>query len=104
MSVFALRQIDLTKIELRPLVGKLWEYYFYIDFTGSTNEPVVQRALANLQEYTTFFRILGSYPRHRPGDELKARERQAMGEFRFPNRLPMGHGDRCPPGGRTKRE
>ncbi len=65
MSVFALRQIDLTKIESRPLVGKLWEYYFYIDFTGSVNEPVVQRALANLQEYTTFFRILGSYPRHR---------------------------------------
>jgi prephenate dehydratase len=66
MSVFALRSIDLTKIESRPLVGKLWEYYFYIDFIGSTSDAVTMRALANLQEFTTFFRVLGSYPRHSP--------------------------------------
>ena len=65
MSVFALRDIDLTKIESRPMPGVLWEYYFYIDMIGSTSDPVIQRALANLGEFTTYLRVLGSYPRYR---------------------------------------
>ncbi len=64
LSVFALRDIDLTKIESRPLAGKPWEYFFYIDFAGSTAEDHSHRALDHLQEYATYFRILGSYPRH----------------------------------------
>ncbi len=66
ISVFALRDIDLTKIESRPLIGKPWEYFFYIDFIGSTEDTVIQRALSNLEEFTTFMRILGSYHRHQP--------------------------------------
>jgi prephenate dehydratase len=63
LAVFALRDIDLTKIESRPLQGKPWQYFFYIDFAGSIHETHCRNALNHLQELTSLFRVLGSYPR-----------------------------------------
>jgi prephenate dehydratase len=62
MSAFALRDLNLTKIESRPLRGKPWEYLFYLDFNGSEGEEKVQNALRHLQELADFLRVLGSYP------------------------------------------
>lgn len=61
MACFALRDLSLSKIESRPLVGHPWEYMFYVDFLGSADDPAVRNALANLCEVTRFHRVLGSY-------------------------------------------
>lgn len=63
LSVFALREIDLTKMESRPLRGRPWEYFFYLDFLGSVKEDRCRRALAHLGEVTKFMRVLGCYKR-----------------------------------------
>jgi prephenate dehydratase len=61
LSVFALRDISLSKIESRPLRGKLWEYVFYVDFLRGEDEAA-SNALRHLGEVAEFVKVLGIYP------------------------------------------
>jgi len=61
LSVFALRNIDLTKIESRPIIGKPWEYLFYIDFRGSIDDANCYSAITELGRQVVYCRFLGSY-------------------------------------------
>lgn len=63
MSAFSLRDINLTKIESRPLRGKPWEYLFYLDLLGRVDDPKVRNALGHLGELADFLRVLGCYPK-----------------------------------------
>jgi len=63
LSAFALRDINLTKIESRPLRGKPWEYLFYLDLLGRVDDQKVRNALGHLQELADFLRVLGCYPK-----------------------------------------
>jgi prephenate dehydratase len=62
LSVFALRNIDLMKIESRPIRGKPWEYLFYIDLMSDIRSRHCSHALRHLRELAPYLKVLGSYP------------------------------------------
>ncbi len=62
LSAFALRDLNMTKIESRPLRGKPWEYLFYLDFLGHVEDKASRNALNHLGELADMLRVLGCYP------------------------------------------
>jgi prephenate dehydratase len=61
LGVFALRDIDLFKIESRPIHGKGFEYLFYLDCRGDMEDVALKNAVSHLKEIAPFYRLLGSY-------------------------------------------
>jgi prephenate dehydratase len=61
LSVFALRDINLTKLESRPIRGTPWEYLFYVDIDARRDDLACARALTQLGEFAKWVRVLGTY-------------------------------------------
>lgn len=63
LEVFAIRQINLSKLESRPAKRNLGEYIFFADLVGHAQDAKVADALSALAKCTPFLKILGSYRR-----------------------------------------
>jgi prephenate dehydratase len=61
LSVFALRDINLTKLESRPIPGRPWEYIFYVELAARRDDLACARALTHLAEFAKWTRVLGTY-------------------------------------------
>jgi prephenate dehydratase len=61
LAALALRDLNLVKVESRPLRGKPWEYMFYLDLIGRQDDEAVRNALRHLAELADFLRVLGTY-------------------------------------------
>ena len=61
MGEFAKRRINLTKLESRPRLNRPWQYVFYLDFEGHSQDPECEAALMGLLRRSSFVKLLGSY-------------------------------------------
>jgi chorismate mutase/prephenate dehydratase len=63
LGELAVRRINLTRIESRPIRTTPWEYHFFVDFEGHRSDNLCAEALQSLKKSTTFLKVLGSYAR-----------------------------------------
>lgn len=61
LSHFIYNNLNLTRIESRPIEDRNWEYRFFVDFQGSLEDSAVKNALRGLREEARNMKILGNY-------------------------------------------
>ena len=61
LSHFIYNDLNMTKIESRPIEGKTWEYRFFVDFEGNMGDAAVKNAIRGLREESKSMKILGNY-------------------------------------------
>lgn len=63
LELFSESNINMTKIESRPVKTQLGTYVFFIDIDGNIDDPTIYFALDNIRRHTSFYKFLGSYKR-----------------------------------------
>ena len=62
LQPLAQHQVSMTKLESRPAKMGMWEYVFFVDIEGHHKDVAVAAALAELQQCSSWLKVLGSYP------------------------------------------
>jgi chorismate mutase/prephenate dehydratase len=55
--------VNMTRIESRPSRRRKWDYVFFVDLDGHADDPPVKKALDEVKEKATLFKVLGAYPK-----------------------------------------
>jgi chorismate mutase / prephenate dehydratase len=74
---FSLFQVNMTRIESRPNRISPWQYLFFVDLEGHSDDEPIAKALEHLKNQTTFLKLLGSYPRKDPRHPMRLDKEQA---------------------------
>lgn len=64
LSYFAENNLNMQRIESRPVIEKSWEYFFYIDFEGNLKDENLKKAIVEIERNSTYFKLLGNYKSH----------------------------------------
>ncbi|KNF09991.1 P-protein PheA [Gottschalkia purinilytica] len=64
LNYFAENNLNMQRIESRPIIDKSWEYFFYIDFEGNLKDENLRKAIADLEKNSLYFKLLGNYKSH----------------------------------------
>lgn len=67
LGLFAMKNINVLKLESRPIIGKMFEYNFYLDFNGNLNDPDVAETLRRLRYDALDLKIFGNYKAYESG-------------------------------------
>ena len=63
LEPLARHRVNMTRIESRPSRRKKWDYVFFVDVDGHADEPALKQALAEIEQQSNLFRVLGAYPK-----------------------------------------
>ncbi|MCT4507368.1 MAG: prephenate dehydratase [Tepidibacter sp.] len=61
LKYFAQNNLNMMKIESRPIIDKSWEYFFYLDFEGSLRDEVIKKTIKLIEKESIYFKLLGNY-------------------------------------------